>query len=50
VLYKAKMIGSLSVQFHKGDKMALDAMRDLKVMAKTSGLCFLPPQSYWSMF
>ena len=31
------MIGSLSVQFHKGDKMAIDAMRDLKVMAKTSG-------------
>ena len=36
VLHKAKMIGSLSVKFHKGDKMAIDAMRDLQVMAKSS--------------
>ena len=30
------MIGSLSVKFHKGDRMAMDAMRDLQVMAKSS--------------
>lgn len=37
IIFKAKMIGSLSVKAHHGDRMAMEAMRDLKTFARTSG-------------